>query len=461
MATDTAEKITPAMVHEYQQGVWADPVRWIREALGVKLWRKQRQIVRAVRDNPFVAVRSGHSVGKSKLAACIVIWYLEAVAPAYAVTTSSSWKGITNILWPEIRRTLRQAPARESFLPAPLTVEWRRGEQWGAFGVSAKVPENFSGFHTENGALVVVDEASAAPREIYDSIMGLMTTEGSRLVLFGNPLRPEGPFYEAFSSPRWTTFHISTLDSPNVIAGREVVPGLASRQWVEDRKAEWGEGSAAYRARVLGEFPESAEDLLIPLHWAEAAIDRVAMPGGQLHAGVDIARFGSDRTVLIIRRGGKIEHVETHVKEDTMTTAGRVKAMIEDWGIAPGNVSVDDAGLGGGVTDRLREQGVHVNAVNFGAGALDSERFANMRAECYWLLREAFRDDAVEPVCIPKEHANLARECSIAHYGYTSAGKVKLEPKDDIKRRLGRSPDLADGLALSYVAAPHFSFSVG
>ena len=250
-------------------------------------------------------------------------------------------------------------------------------------------------------------------------------------------------------------------DRENVVAGREVIPGLASRQWVEDRKEEWGEGSPAYRARVLGEFPESAEDLLIPLHWAEAAIDRVALSGGALPAGVDIARFGSDRTVLLIRRGGKVIHVEVHEKEDTMTTAGRVKAMIEDREIAPGNVSVDDAGLGGGVTDRLREQGINVNAVTFGAGALDSDRFANVRAECYWLLREAFREDATEPVSIPKEHSALARECSIAHYSYNSAGKVKIESKEEIKKRLHRSPDLADALALSYVAAPHFSFSVG
>lgn len=453
--------IGPDLVHEYQQGVWADPVRWMREALGVGLWNKQREIAEAVRDNPLVAVRSGHSIGKSKLAACIVIWFLETTCPGYAVTTSSSWLGIKNVLWPEIRRTLRLAPAGHLLTPEPLMLEWTRGPQWGAFGVSAKIPENFSGFHTENGALVIVDEASALPLDIYDAIMGLMSTPGSRLLLLGNPLRPEGPFYEAFSSPKWKCFHISTLDSPNVVAGREVIPGLAGRAWVEERKAEWGENSPAYRARVLGEFPESAADVLVTLHEAEAAIGRIGLSGGTLQAGVDVARFGADRTVILVRRGGKVEHLEVHEKEDTMATAGRIKAMIEERGVRPGNVAVDDAGLGGGVTDRLREQGIHVNAVTFGAGAIDAERFANTRAECYWVMREAFKDAATEPACIPQEHSALARECAIAHYSYTSKGQVKIESKDEIRKRLGRSPDLADALALSYAAVPHFSFSVG
>jgi len=460
MAVDVAE-LTPEVVDDYQAGVWADPVGFIEYALGVTLWSKQREIAESVRDHPLVAVRSGHGIGKSKLAACLAIWFLETACPGYVVTTSSSWMGIKNVLWPEIRSTLSYAPARHILTPAPLMLQWARGEQWGAFGVSAEKPENFAGFRTENGIFIIVDEASALALPIYEAIIGLTATAGSRVLLIGNPLRPEGPFYEAFSSPEWACHHVSSTDCPNVLEGRDVIPGLANRKWVEERKEEWGERSPAYRARVLGEFPESAEDVLIPLHWAEAALGRVPLSSGTLRAGVDVARFGADRTVLLVRRGGNVLHLEIHEKEDTMATAGRVKAMIEDRGIPPANVSVDDAGLGGGVTDRLREQGLGVNAVTFGSKPIDTVRFMNVRAECYWLLREAFIEDATDPICIPQEYSALARECAIAHYGYNSAGKVKIESKDEIKKRLRRSPDLADALALSYAAAPHFSLTVG
>ena len=465
----------------YQKAVWAEPVGWMKAALGVRLWARQAEIARAVRDNPRVAVRSSNAVGKSFLAACLCIWYLEAHCPAYVVTTSSSWRGVERVLWPEIRRLVRGA--RSALGGELLRTEWRRGEQWAAFGVSADVPENFAGFRTAHGVFVIVDEASAIMPEIYDAIMGLTAGAGSRVLMIGNPLRPHGPFYDAFRSPAWAGYHISAQECPNVVEGRQAIPGLATREWIQERREEWGESSPAYQARVLGEFPQAGDDQLIPLYWAEQAIEREAPSlsnGGPLRMGVDVARYGMDRTVLVIRDAAAVRHLEWHTREDTMTTTGRVLSTARARGIAAGGVFVDDAGLGGGVTDRLAEQGFRVRAINFGHGARDPERFANVRSESYWNLREALNPQggspdgelafAVrrmpsgrhgQPLAVPRQWKALAYECTVPRIGYTSRGQIKLESKDDIRRRVGRSTDLADALALTYAAAADTSVWIG
>ncbi len=455
-------RVSTEGVRVYQAAALADPVGWMGAALGVRLWRRQAQIVESVRDHPRVAVRSSNAIGKSFVAACLTAWYLETRSPGYVVTTSSSWRSVEKVLWPEIRRIVRGAPC--SLGGTLLKTEWQRGDQWGAFGVSADVPENFAGFRTRNGVFVIVDEASAIEPEIMEAILGLMASADSRVLLIGNPLRPSGSFYEAFRSSAWKTLHVSALECPNVAAGREIIPGLATRSWVESRKKEWGEDSPAYQARVLGEFPDEGEDTLIPLSWIEVALERQSaicnlqsVRLGGLRMGVDVARYGSDRTAIVIRDCGAVRHVESHLKQSTMATAGRILSAMRHREIPPERVYVDDSGLGGGVTDRLREQGFRVQGVNFAGQARDAERFANVRAECYWNLRDALNPALAEAeadrlLSIPPEFSELAHECTLPRIGYTSRGQIKLEDKELIKRRHGRSPDLADALALTFAA---------
>jgi len=456
--------LAPEQIRAYQAKAWADPVGWLDQACGVRLWSKQRAIAEAVRDHPMVAVRSGNGVGKSYLSAGIALAYSEAHCPSYVVDTASSWKGVEKTFWPTLKRIVRQAPLD---LGGDLqTTQWKRDDLWGVFGVSCdnNEPENISGFRTPHGAMVIVDEASALTEDIYDAILGLCSTEGSRIFLIGNPLRPEGPFYECFKSPAWKTFAISTWENPNVVENREVIPGLSSRAWCEERLAEWGADHPAYLARVLGQFPESAEDVLIPLAWVEAALergktwkpDRKRGPTGEVKMGGDVARFGADRSTLVARDERIAFWAAAHAKEDIMQTAGRVKKAAEVQAVAPGNIFIDDTGLGGGVVDRLKEQRFMVRAVNFGAAAKDAEQFANARAEAYWRLRMALSPEADNPLSIADtpELRRMAYELPMAHYKFTSAGKIILEPKEDIKKRLGKSPDLADALAQTYAHAP-------
>lgn len=424
------------------------PVWFSENALNVSLWRGQKKILRAVRDHRLVSVRTGHMVGKTFTIGCLVPWFLFTHPLSRVPTTSSSWPTVTRQIWPEIRKI-----AYGSYLDAEILeglaekgCSWTWDEGWDAFGVSTRDPENFGGYHAKGGLLTVIDEASHVEKNIYDAIM----SGGGKVLMIGNPLRPSGPFYNSFKSEDWHNIHISSYDTPNVEAGEEIVQGLATREWIEERKRDWGEDSPTFASHVLGTFPDAGEDTLISLDWVERAKD-MPLPDkmeGPKKCGVDVARFGSDRTVLIWRDKYGIRDCIIRSKQDTMQTAGLIKRVLKDNDIPPENTAVDDSGLGGGVTDRLHEQDVRVNPVNFGEKAIDDGRFINRRVELYWMARDMLKD---EPISMAGNE-QLAKELTWPRYDYTSKGKLKLEPKQKIKDRQGESPDIADAFVLTYAS---------
>jgi len=165
----------------------------------------------------------------------------------------------------------------------------------------------------------------------------------SKIVLLGNPLRPEGPFYDAFQSPEWTTFNTSSFD-----AAATGIPGLATHEWCEAMANEYGRESSVYKARVLGEFPEGGLDNLISLSWLRGVIaPKRARPKGQRVMGVDVARFGDDRTVIIVRDGRCVQGKWVYAKKSTMETVGLVQEHADEMGVAAEDIMIDDTGLGG------------------------------------------------------------------------------------------------------------------
>jgi hypothetical protein len=162
---------------------------------------------------------------------------------------------------------------------------------------------------------------------------------------------------------------------------------MIAARWVQDRKQEWGEESPLYQTKVLGQFPSASEHGLIALAWILAAQARAGCRASvsreEVKIGADIARSGADRTVFLFRRGSLVDDIQEHQNLNTMETVGKLIQFAEQRGIPWEDVSVDEIGIGAGVVDRLREQGRHVRAVNFGASAVNSEKFQNMRAECY------------------------------------------------------------------------------
>lgn len=416
--------------------------------LGVWLWSKQKEILRSVFRNRKTVVPAGHGVGKTFVAAVIALTFLYVRKPAKVLTTAPTWLQVKRLLWSEMNRLFKERLVPQNFPGKISQTQLHLRDDWFALGLSPKESVNLQGFHGQN-VLVIFDEASGIRRELYEAADSLLSGGDARILLIGNPTGARGPFYDACRSEGWHVIRLGCLDSPNLTG--EKVPLSVSRrlvtpEWVVEKQREWGEDSPQYFARVLGQFPPTGDDQLIGWGWVEEALGRESLPGGVRRLGVDVARFGEDATVYTILEGHRVFALFVDRQKDTMHIAGRICHLMREYGIE--SVAVDDTGVGGGVTDRLRELGVRVQAIQGGAAAREPHRFFNRRTELWWILREWIRTEGVllrEP--------RLIEDLTAPRFRYTSRGQIRLESKEETKRRLGRSPDYGDSLVLALAAS--------
>ena len=465
------------------------PGEFAARVLRVGLWSKQQEVLAALTQQRRVAVKSGNGLGKGFCAAVAVLWFLY-VHPESAIvlSTAPTFRQVRHILWRQIHRLYR--PAAKTLGGKMLDTRWELADDRYAMGLSADSADQFQGFHSPN-MFIVVDEAEGVSDEIYEAIEAVMTSSDPLLLLIGNPTTITGAFRRAFYEER-ALYHpitISALDSPNVQSGQTAVPGLTTARWVEERREIWGEENPIYRARVLGEFPDQAEDTLLSLtdveaaarphpagnsrpdsgiqpipgpaddgrEWTAQPADAVPTdgrestdePAGPVILAVDVARYGSDRSVILRRRGMAVEDIRTFRRLDTMQLTGWVAAAIREWGGA--EVYVDEIGVGAGVVDRLKEQGFRVRGVNVARAARQDGLFANLRAEGYWRLRELF---AAGQITIPRDH-QLIGELAALRYSYDSQGRIQMESKEAMRQRGLPSPDKADALMLAFLPPTH------
>lgn len=418
------------------------PVFFLRNVLGVKyITPQQISVCNSVRDNRRTAAPSGHSVGKTFLAAHLVLWFLFSYPKSKVLTTAPTWFQVENLLWREIRKA--HSSSITNLGGEPMQTELNLDEDWFAVGLSTNDSTKFQGIHAPR-VMIVFDEATGVASEIWEAAEGVAVGINDRFLAIGNPTDPTSRFKQICDSELWNVINLSAEHHPNVLEEREVIPGAVTKQWIDERLIEYGgRETGLYRARVLGLFPEQGDDMLISLADVERAQARWSPPTGIPDAlGVDVARYGSDETVEIEIYGRTVAMPRSFHGQDTMATAGAIKAS------SAAKKAVDDAGVGGGVTDRLKEQKINVIAYNAGESAFDKEQFLNRRAESWWLIREMLKRDEID---LPPDN-KLAADLTNIKFGYTSRGQIKLEAKEDIKKRIGRSPDRGDALAIALAA---------
>ena len=454
MSTHSSRRKPP---YEPQGEHCSSPALFAEEVLGItSLWSKQKEVLDTLGTHARVAVKSGNGLGKGFSAAISILWFLYCEDEAVVLSTAPTFRQVRHVLWREVHRLYRNA--RYDLGGKLLDTRLEISEGRYALGLSADGADEFQGFHSPN-MLIVVDEAEGVEETIYEAIESVMTSENCKLLLIGNPTTMEGSFRRAFyeDSELYQTITISALESPNVLQGRSVVRGLVTRKWVEERGRVWGAGNPVYQARVLGEFPDQGEDTLIPLSVVEEAVARDFTPSPALPnqgeenvvIAVDVARFGSDKSVILRRRGMAVEDIQAYRGLDTMNLAGHVANAIQLH--KPAVVMIDEVGIGAGVVDRLREQGYHVQGVNVGMAAQDSEHYANLRAEGFWDLHNLFlRGD----VTIPPD-GELVGQLAGLRYTFNSLGRVVMESKEEVRRRGGASPDKADAMMLAFLPNKH------
>ena len=441
------------------------PVAFAREVLGVDLWAKQVEVLTALTEHRRVAVKAGNGLSKGFCAAVAVLWYIHTHPDeAIVLTTAPTFRQVRHILWRQIHRLYR--PAAELLGGEMFHTRWELSPERYALGLSADGADQFQGFHSPN-MFIVADEAEGVSEQIYEAVEAVMTSADLSLLLIGNPTTMEGAFRRAFHEERsiYRTVTISALESPNVQAGRVVIPGLTTAHWVEERKQIWKEDGPLYRARVLGEFADQGEDTLIPLTDIEAAVNHIVdavswtvdsetVIGSERTAAVDVviavdvARYGSDSSVILRRRGDDVEDIQTLMQTDTMQLVGRISAAIREHN--PAHVLIDEIGIGAGVVDRLRELGHPVHGVNVARKPRNARKFLNLRAEGYWRLRDRFASGYIS---IPDDRQLIA-ELSSLRYFYAEGDRLKIESKDDIRKRGLPSPDKADALMLAFLPPP-------
>lgn len=449
-----------------QEARWRDdPAAWVRDRLGEHVWSKQAQIMRAVAANKLVTVQSCHGVGKTHLASRLVLWFLDThpVQDTMVVTTAPTSHQVRAVLWRYIRAG-HEAAGMPGFITQSAVPEWKIDGTLVGYGRKPADHQQsaFQGQHAEH-MLVVLDEAGGIPKWLWDAADSLMTGDDQHLLAIGNPDDNSSHFHTVCTKePGWTRHHISAFDAPAFTG--ETIPAdmarkLVQREWVEDKQLRWGENNPLYQAKVLGQWTDS-EDSLIPLSWVLAANarwnawDEAGRPPqpGRLVLGVDVARYGEDSTVIAHRQGDVIAQLDKLDKLDTTQTTARVRTALH--GQPKALAIVDVIGVGAGVVDQLRALRVPVSPFNAAAGtkrrdATGEWRFPNIRSASWWNLRELLDPANDSQIALPPDD-ELTAELTIPKWDVRAGGRLVVEDKDSIRKRLGRSTDSADAVVQAF-----------
>ena len=527
-----------------------EPVTFVRDILGQRLWNAQSSILRTLHKRRRVVVRSCRKAGKTHTAADAVLWAM-ATGETIVVTTAPTHTQVRNLLWGQIGKAFAASRAR---LPGELSTQaWRVTPSWYAVGVSVNRPENLLGYHggviapdgadpfigsefddsaiahasgrraTEGGShdddvstplteatvehesgeaavddalralrdskakriLFVLDEAPGVGAPVWDAMEGSIVGDHAYVLAQGNPtMDPDSdhPFARACRpGSGWFRFLVAARRFPEEWDGigadasyYEVPPWLLAPGWVEARAKEWGEDSPLFRSYVLGLFSSpTLERQFIPARLLYATQDLELPDDGTVecrHIGVDLAAGGGDWCVASLNIGGALAAEHRWRIDDLMRSVGVIVELMREWGVdavpVPArNVHVDATGLGRGVTDRLRQLGYYVDAVDFGSAArydwrqlMGETRCLNRKAELHWIVRRALEEHRAS---IPQKYREVRRQAQWATYELRDQGRngtvvACAESKDDLRARYGRSPDEWDAWMLSWsrAAAP-------
>lgn len=431
----------------------ADPVAWthdhIRFPEGQGPTEYQDEILARLASSRRVAVRAPRGGGKTAPAAWATLWWsLTHQDDWKALTTAGSWLQLSQFLWPEIHKWSRlldwdrlgRPPfnLRDELLTLRLSLAG--GE---AFAINSDRPDLLEGAHARN-LLAVVDEGKSVPDASWDAIEGYFSNPGEHAALaLSVPGAPAGRFYDICSRrpgfEEWDTLHV-TID-------RAITAGRVSSSWVEQRRRQWGEDSPLFRNHVLAEFGGES-DGVIPLAWVEAAVERWTGQGQLDRLAVDVADEGGDDTVMALRSGDEITGLRRYPTGDTMMTAERAANL------DPPQVTVDSIGVGAGVLSRLRQllgdQRVSGFVASEGTDRRDKSgemRFANKRAAAWWNLRELLEPPST--VALPDD-ALLLGDLTAPRWREITGGRIGIESKDDLRKRLGRSTDAGDAVVMAF-----------
>jgi phage terminase large subunit len=439
-----------------------DPIDFMRDILGIDPWDGQEAIVRAVFANRYTSVASCHGIGKSFITAALAITFLHVYENSIVLSTAPTGRQVEHVLWRNIR-TLYSKSKKPLLGRPPLTTRYDISTDWYAIGFKPTEQDTdpVQGFHAEY-VLVIIDEAAGVPATLIDGMQAALTTAESRLLMIGNPTSTSGPFYDSHhgAASLYKTMNFAFADTPNAKAGKTVKKYLITQEWVDDVLKKYGEESAYYQSRVLARWV-SPEDVLIPLSQIEAARNRqeieFAMGEGRKQAGLDVARGGTDNSVLTLRDGSWARGSWEVKGKESWETVGHTFEIIKQEQPDTEVLNIDVIGVGAAVYDTARRMAealmpnLSVVGVNFSSTPEDTEAYNNQRSEAYGVTASRFRTGDIGGNIADGVLADLS---SIKYRFDARHTQPVIEPKDDFRKRTGRSPDYGDSFVLAFYVAP-------
>jgi len=402
------------------------------------IWRET--IHPALSDNRFAVLvchrRFGKTVGTvNEMIKKAVLNERKAPVYAYVAPYRNQAK---RVAWEYLKYYTNPIPGRtvnesELFVELPTRHQGSPGAR--LYIIGADHPDALRGIYLDG---VILDEYANIKPELWGGVIRPALSDREGWAVFIGTPKGQNQFYEMYQyadkSDGWYSC-IYRADESGVLPNDEIA----------DMRAQMTE--MEYRQELLCDFTASASDVVMPIDLVtdaaarETSADDVA--GQPVVLGVDVARFGDDRTAICVRQGLLLREMRTYTELSTMDAASAVMACWTEF--SPDAVFIDAGAMGAGVIDRLRQLGYSPTEVNFGGAAMEAERYANIRAEMYFKCR-----DWLEAGGAIGQDADLKTELSAAEYRFTGNGRIILEGKDKIKERMGKSPDLADALALTF-----------
>lgn len=456
-----------------------NPVAFAEEVLGVRhLWSAQREYLNAVALHRRVVAYGANGTGKTLCDAILALAWIYS-SDGLVVATSAKEMQLADGFMRDVRRLFHQAPT----LPGELyAMALRRPErpEAGLLCSAAGSADNLRSYHAPR-VMVQLQEAQGLPAFAFESAEMMAVGAEDRVTVSGNSSQPGGELHRRVKSAAWVSVRFDATAHPNVLTGAVVIPGGPTRESLAQRAADYGTDSGFYLASVTGVFPADSPESLVQRAWLDAAAEKwksgaleEQAQGSGWTAALDPARYGADKTALCLREGAIVRRLVTWGQVSTMETAGLVVHHLREWNAplwkpapvaAPGmppfqnvmgtrqwhrcttRLLVDEIGVGSGIVDRLSEQGYPVEGFNSSrtpTAPAASTLYLNRRAEAYWALRRLLE---AGKIALPRDE-QLCEELTATQWRPNSTGKIQIEAKDDLKARLGRSPDKADAVAM-------------
>ena len=427
-------------------------------------WWAQKDILKALWEPEIdtIAVPSGHSVGKSFVGADAVLGWPTLHRESLVVSTSPSNTQLSGVLWKEIKKARANSPILSRIgRVTQLPNRFKLGEGWEAIGYSTNKAERIQGWHSAGPLLLLVDEASGIlDPDIWATLESLKPW---KKLLLGNTLHAHGYFYDACrraddGDRTVKKIHIPSTFSPDIHRERSE-RGLADAMFLRNMANQYGIGSQTWNIRVLAEFPDGANDALVPQAWLDRSARAVHVPGGHRRISIDLGLGnGGDPTVIVVRDDNGILHFESNERLNMEAAASRAAQLAQRFGVLPSRITWDFEGIGVDFGNRLKQFGLVGCTPYRGQTPSKKEQFTNLRTASHWAMRRRLDPEwriangtVPPPFAIPSEYlGRLRRELKEITHSPGARDRIVLRDSMEVRAALRHSPDYTDALAQSF-----------